>query len=116
MRDETGQLHATFPPSSLNNFKRCPGFRNRTEGGEGVRSAERGTRIHKALEKGAIEDLQDEGERHLAQILKDYTDGIIQENLPKLPDIDRKELRLEIDLGGGVTTFGTCDRLLIYKD
>lgn len=112
--DETGQAHATFPPSSLSNFEKCPGFRNRTEGGTGAEAAERGTRIHKALEKDAIDDLKDEKEKGLAQIFKDYIDAVIQENLPALPNLDRREIRLTMDLGGGLKTFGTGDRLLVY--
>jgi Protein of unknown function (DUF2800) len=38
----------------------------------------------------------------------------MQENLPTLPKVDRREVRLTMDLGGGLKTFGTCDRLLIY--
>lgn len=114
MKDETGQDHATYPPSSLSNFEKCPGFRNRSSGGEGSESAERGTRIHKALEKDAIDDLKDDQEKGLAQIFKDYVDSVIQENLPKLPDLDRREIRLKMDLGGGLSTFGTCDRLMVY--
>ena len=113
MKDETGQDHATFPPSSLSNFEKCPGFRNRTTGGDGAEAAERGTRIHKALEKDAIDDLPDE-EKGLAQIFKDYVDSVIQENLPTLPSLDRREVRLTMDLGGGLKTFGTCDRLMVY--
>ena len=113
MRDETGQDHATFPPSSLSNFEKCPGFGNRSEGGEGAESAAKGTRIHKALEKDSIDDLKDD-EKGLAQIFKDYIDSVIQDNLPSLPSIDRREIRLTMDLGGGLKTFGTCDRLLIY--
>jgi hypothetical protein len=112
--DDSGQAHATFAPSSLSNFEKCPGFRNRSEGGVGAESAERGTRIHKALEKDSIDDLTDEKEKGLAQIFKDYIDSVIQENLPTLPAIDRREVRLTMDLGGGLKTFGTCDRLLIY--
>jgi hypothetical protein len=113
--DETGQAHATFPPSQLSNFEKCPGFRNRPSAeSSNPESAAKGTRIHKALEKDAVDDLKNEEEKGLAQILKDYIDGVIQENLPTLPSIDRREIRLTMDLGGGLKTFGTCDRILIY--
>lgn len=107
--------HAKFAPSSLGMFEKCPGWRNREEKEEGKsEAAEKGTRIHKALEKDSIDDLQDEEERHVAQVLKDYVDAVITENLPALPKPDRRELRLNIDLGGGLFTYGTCDRMLIY--
>ncbi len=107
--------HAKFAPSSLGMFEKCPGWRNREEKEAGKsEAAEKGTRIHKALEKDSIDDLEDEEERHCAQALKDYVDALIQENLPALPKPDRRELRLNVDLGGGLFTFGTCDRMLIY--
>jgi len=115
MEKEDSLAHAKFAPSSLGMFEKCPGYRNRTEAEEGKSdSAEKGTRIHKALEKDAIEDLPDEEERHLAQTLKDYVDELIVRNLPALPSPDRRELRLTIDLGGGLYTYGTCDRFLRY--
>jgi hypothetical protein len=106
--------HATYPPSKLGMIELCPGFDNREKSKDGGESAEKGTRIHKALEKDAIDDIPDEEERHLAQTFKDYVDGIIASKLPQLPRLDRREIRLVIDLGGGIQTFGTSDRLLIY--
>jgi Protein of unknown function (DUF2800) len=107
--------HAKFAPSSLGMFEKCPGYRNRTETEQDKSdAAEKGTRIHKALEKDAIDDLPDEEERHVAQALKDYVDEIIMARLPALPSIDRRELRLTVDLSGGLYTYGTCDRLLMY--
>lgn len=91
-------------------FEICPGFRNRKNTNA---AAEKGQRIHKALQKGEIESLPDEEERHVAQKIQDFVDGIIAENRPALPK-DYREIRLAIDLGGGIETFGTADRLLIY--
>jgi Protein of unknown function (DUF2800) len=121
MRDEeTGEVvaevpaHATYPPSKLGMIELCPGFDNRQKEADEDSSAAKGTRVHKALEKDAIEDLPDEEERHLAQTFKDYLDSFIAEKLPALPKPDRREIKLVIDLGGGIQTFGTADRLLIY--
>jgi hypothetical protein len=98
-------------------IEKCPGFRNRKETpADKMGAAEKGTRIHKALEKDSIEDLPDEEERHLAQTFKDFVDSLIASHLPALPKPDRRELRLNIDLGGGLFTYGTCDRLLVYGD
>lgn len=104
--------HATWAPSSLGNYEKCPGFRNRkvVESEDG--SAARGTRIHKALEKDDPDLLKDETEKHLAQVCKDFIDSQIAER--GIPKRDFREIRLAINLGGGLTTFGTADRLLVY--
>lgn len=105
--------HAKWAPSSLGMFERCCGFRNRkTEAGDSE-AADRGTRIHKALEKGNLDDLADEKEKFLAQVCKDFIDSKLVEF--GIPDKDFREIRLKINLGGGLTTFGTADRLLVYK-
>lgn len=105
--------HATWAPSSLGMFERCCGFRNRkTEAGDSE-AADRGTRIHKALEKGNLDDLADEKEKFLAQVCKDFIDSKLVEF--GIPDKDFREIRLKINLSGGLTTFGTADRLLVYK-
>jgi hypothetical protein len=104
--------HADFNPSSLSMFEKCPGFRNRKD--NPGRSAEKGTRIHDALERDAIGDLEDEGERKIAQQCKDFIEGLMLEQRPALPDHDWRELKLDIDLGDDLKTFGTCDRLIVY--
>lgn len=106
----TEKLHAEFSPSTLGLLERCPGFKNRNEK---TFSAESGDRIHAALETGKIRELADE-EHKIAQMCRDYIDGIIQEHRPELPSLDLREQTIQIDLDGGVTTFGTPDRILIY--
>lgn len=102
--------HAKYNPSSLGMWEKCPGFMNR----EGTNAqAEMGTRSHKALETDEVDKLP-EPERPMAQICKDYIDELMQRYLPALPDKDFREVRLNIDLGGKIITFGTCDRLLVY--
>lgn len=104
------EAHAEYNPSSLGMFERCPGYRNR----EGTTAqADKGTRIHEALEKNTIGDLA-EDERPLAKQCQDFIDGVIADKLPALPDFDYREIKLLMDLGGGLTTFGTCDRLIAY--
>jgi hypothetical protein len=104
--------HADFNPSSMGMFEKCPGFRNRKD--NPGRSAERGTRIHDALEKDAIIDLADEDERKIAQQCKDFIDQLLLERRPALPDHDYREIRFNIDLGDELKTFGTCDRFIVY--
>jgi superfamily II DNA or RNA helicase len=102
--------HAEFNPSSLGMFEKCPGFRNRQ--GDTEQSL-KGTRIHKALEQNEIDDLPDD-ERPLARKCQDFIDGIVAERLPVLPTHDYREVKLTMDLGADLSTFGTCDRLIIY--
>src|ERR1700719_236625 len=90
--------HADYNPSALAMFERCPGFRNRKDDNP-RRMAERGHRIHDALERDAIGDLPEEDERRVAQMCKDYIQGLVEERRPALPDHDWRELRLDIDLG-----------------
>lgn len=104
------EAHAEYNPSSLGMFEKCPGYRNR----EGTTDqADKGTRIHTALEKNTIGDLP-EDERPLAKQCQDFIDGIIADRLPALPDFDYREIKLAMDLEGGISTFGTCDRLISY--
>lgn len=104
------EAHAEFNPSSLGNFEKCPGFQNRQTESE---ASLRGTRIHKALETDDLETLEEE-ERPVAQVCKDFIDAIIAEHQPATPTRDLREIRLGVDLSGGLDTFGTCDRLLAY--
>lgn len=91
-------------------FEKCPGWRNRDET---TTQAEKGTRIHEALEKDTIDQL-DEEERPLARKCADFIESLLIERLPTLPDSDHREIRLTMDLEGGIKTFGTCDRLIKY--
>lgn len=100
--------HAEYNPSSLSLFERCPGYLNRKDETNPI--AERGTRIHKALEKDDLSGLDLEKERPVAQMMKDFVEGLLADMLPAKPEVDLREIKLHIDLGGGITTFGTCDR------
>lgn len=110
---ETLPAHAEYPPSSLGNMEKCPGFRNRKN--VVTPATERGDRIHKALETNTVELLEDE-ERGIGQMCVDYMDGIIQEHRPALFDQDIRERqgKMLMALGGDLETYGTPDRILIY--
>ena len=97
--------HAEFSPSALKYFERCPSYVRR-EGTNQI--AERGTRIHEALETGDFSKLQDDDELNVANICRSFVADLIHSKGWK--QIDRiNELRLDIDLGDGTSTFGTCD-------
>jgi hypothetical protein len=109
---ETRPEHAEFSPSSFNSFEKCPGYRNRDTSSE---ASERGDRIHSAMKTDKLEDLE-EKERHTAQIFKDYIDGVMMDHLPARPNLDDREVAVDIDLGGGLETYGTPDRTLGYGE
>jgi len=97
--------HAEFSPSALKYFERCPSYFRR-EGTNEI--AERGTRIHNALETGDFTKLQDDDEVNVANICRSFVADLVHSKGWK--QIDRiNELRLDIDLGDGTSTFGTCD-------
>lgn len=100
--------HAQFGPSSLKMFRKCPGYANR--GGTNP-AAEMGTRIHDALETGDWTALNDY-EESLAQMCFNCVQSIIRSHM--FEDCDHyNEIRLEMDLGGELSTFGTSDVLLV---
>lgn len=105
---EPEPLHAEFNPSSMEMWAKCPGYLNRKDDSNPL--AERGTRIHRALETDDLDSLDAEKEKPIAQMCKDFIDGLLADMLPAQPDVDLREVKLHIDLGGGITTFGTVDR------
>lgn len=100
--------HAQYNPSSMEMWAKCPGYLNRKDDSNPL--AERGTRIHRALETDDLDSLDAEKEKPIAQMCKDFIDGLLADMLPAQPDVDLREVKLHIDLGGGITTFGTVDR------
>src|SRR5258708_40041624 len=103
--------HAQFAPSALESMEACPGFRNRKNKTE---ASLRGDRVHAALQKDTLGELVNE-ERAIAQMCKDYIDAAMLER-GRRPQYEYRELTVDIDLGAGITTFGTFDRLLIYDN
>lgn len=102
--DHASRAHAEHSPSALKNFEVCPGYKPK----EGTNwAAERGTRIHEALEAEDISRLVDPDEQAIAQKCYDY---VVQ--LEAGHTVKHKEVRFDIDLGGGEGTFGTCDLCL----
>jgi superfamily II DNA or RNA helicase len=105
MSEPTQKKHAEFSPSGLKYFEMCPSF-TRREGTNVI--AERGTRIHEALETGDFSKLENDEEVNIASLCRSFVADLIESKGWK--SIKRiNELRLEVDLGQGVDTFGTCD-------
>ncbi len=109
---EEEPAHAEFGPSSLKYFEIAPMYRpDNSSSNNGA--AEKGTRIHLACETGELDTLVDE-ERAMAEKLLSWVDLVIKRHgFDRKQFEDHKEIRLGIETPSGVSTFGTCDRLLI---
>ena len=102
--------HAKRGPSSLKMYAACPSYKPR--GGTNP-AAEMGTRIHEALETGVWTTLSD-FEQMLAQLCQDAKDSILKRHEMSADTADfYEEIRLTMDLGEGITTFGTSDFLAV---
>lgn len=115
VKSPSEKAHAKFSPSSLKSFEACPSFHTRD--GETNAIAERGNRIHHALETGDYSQLQDEDERTVASMCHSFTIDLLESKGWKFPKLRRiNELKLPIDLGEGIKTFGTCDVLAAHGE
>jgi superfamily II DNA or RNA helicase len=105
--------HAKWSPSKLKHVEVCPGYESR-EGGVNP-AAEAGTRIHEALEKFDLDMLTDSWERLLGERCLEAYQNIVSRHVWEGCEYEtHHEVRLEINLGEGLDTFGTCDVLLIH--
>ena len=106
--------HAEFSPSALKYIAGCAGYHGR----EGTSAAaEKGTRIHEALEINDTSNLESEEEISIF-------DQIVEEEQSFLTNYaqtgrsqkeDFKEVQLTVELEG-TGTWGTCDRLTVFDD
>lgn len=98
--------HAEFGPSSLKYVAACPGF----HGKEGTSSAaEKGTRIHDALENRDPSALEDEDEVSMyEELLEEELELFKTVYTNKQPEIIR-EMKLMLELDCKTPTFGTAD-------
>lgn len=111
--DHASRLHAEFGPSGLKYVAHCPGFHQPHSTNE---YAEKGTRIHEAVEVGDPSALHDEEEVAIYEKIIEAENSMIQLTFSGLELAeDHREIRLSMALPRGQQTFGTCDRLLVYK-
>jgi hypothetical protein len=104
--------HAKWGPSKLKNIELCPGFESREGNVNPV--AEMGTRIHEALEKFDLDLLSDSYERMIAErCLEAYQNIIERHGWSNIVYETNHEIRLDIHLTDDLSTFGTCDVLLV---
>lgn len=103
------RAHAEFGPSSLKYYAICGGY----HGKDGTSAAaEKGTRIHEALEVRNPASLLDEDEVQIYEQIIREEDDLIAMVLGDQPYITHREVRLVVDVDAASATFGTCDLLL----
>jgi len=106
--------HAEFSPSALKYIAKCSGY----HGKDGTSpAAEKGTRIHEALEVRDPSSLKDDGEVSIYdQIVREEDAFLLAARGSSTVQEDHMEIALNIKLNDGLTTWGTCDRLTIFDD
>jgi len=101
--------HAEFSPSSLKYVAKCPAY----EGRSGTSAAaEKGTRIHEALEIFDPSALHDEEELEIYEAIVKMEKDFLS-NFSAIAE-EHNEIQVDVDLTG-TKTFGTCDRFLILE-
>ena len=110
--DHSSRDHAEHGPSNLEKFEICPSYK--PQGGTNW-AADRGTRIHEALEAEDISRLVDSDEQAIAQKCYDYVQSLVESKGGRVLQT-HKEIRVDIELGGGESTFGTCDLGLMFSE
>jgi superfamily II DNA or RNA helicase len=104
------KLHAEHGPSSLKYKEICPSWRNR----EGKNwASEKGDRIHEAMEFDDPSKCANDEERSIYELLQGYVAQICK---GRQVTKDFREVKIQIDLGAGRNTFGTCDRFITYAN
>jgi len=106
--------HAEFSPSALKYLATCSGY----HGKDGTSyAAEKGTRIHEALEIRDPSELRGADEVDIYQQIVEEEDEFLKiaKGRDKVAE-DHMEIALDIQLNDGVLTWGTCDRLTIFDN
>jgi len=107
--DHGSRGHAEFSPSSLKYVAGCAGY----EGRSGTNAAaEKGTRIHEALEVRDSSALHDEEEVMIYDQIVAEEASFIESFFGDIPYEELNEIKVHVDLQG-TETWGTCDRFLV---
>jgi hypothetical protein len=110
--DHSSRGHAAFSPSSLKYVAACSGY----EGRSGTNAAaEKGTRIHEALEIRDPSALHNEEEVMLYEKTVEQEDKFLDEVIGDAERIDYNEIQVDVNLEG-TQTWGTCDRITLYDE
>jgi hypothetical protein len=110
----TNRDHAEFSPSALKYLANCSGYHGKDGSSP---AAEKGTRIHEALEVRDTSSLKDTEEVAIYNLIVDEEDAFLlaARGNQKVRE-DHMEIPLDIKLNDGVVTWGTCDRLTILEN
>lgn len=107
--DHTSRDHAEFSPSSLKYVAGCAGY----DGREGTSAAaEKGTRIHEALEVRDPSALHDDEELSIYEQIVSDEESFTENFFGDEPYEELNEIQVTVELDG-TETWGTCDRLLL---
>ena len=110
--DHTNRDHSEFSPSSLKYVAGCAGY----DGRSGTNAAaEKGTRIHEALEVRDPSALHDEEELEIYEQIVQEEDSFNKSFFGDLEYEELNEIQVHVDLGD-TSTWGTCDRFLVAGD
>jgi len=104
--------HAEFSPSSLKYVAGCAGYQGREGTSE---AAEKGTRIHEALEVRDPSALHDEEEVEIYDKIVEDEDDFLNTVIGDLEREEFNEVVVDVSLDG-TSTWGTCDRFTIYGE
>jgi len=103
------RAHAEFGPSSLKYVAKCAGYHGKDDTSF---AAEKGTRIHEALEVRDSSSLLDEEEIRIYDAIIADEDEILNGVFGNTPTTTEREIRLHLELDAATPTFGTCDLLV----
>lgn len=110
--DHSSRGHAPFSPSSLKYVAGCSGY----EGRSGTNAAaEKGTRIHEALEVRDPSALHDEDEVLIYEAIVEQEEAYITKFAQGSEYKEENEIVLDVDLDS-TKTWGTCDRLITFDN
>jgi len=107
--DHGSRGHAEFSPSSLKYVAGCAGYES-TSGTNAA--AEKGTRIHEALEVRDPSALHDEEELEIYEKIVKAEDEFNKSIFKDGGFEEMNEIQVHVDLGD-TSTWGTCDRFLV---
>ena len=110
--DHTSRDHAEFSPSSLKYVAACSGYNGRS--GTSA-AAEKGTRIHEALEVRDSSALHDEEEVEIYEETCRMEDNFLASIIGDAENKEYHEIQVDVELDG-TNTWGTCDRLTTFGD
>ena len=110
--DHSSRDHAEFSPSSLKYVAGCSGYAGREGTSE---AAERGTRIHEALEVRDPSALHNEEEVSIYDKIVEEETNFINSFVSGSKFEEINEICVDVELNG-TSTWGTCDRLIIIED